>query len=176
MIYVLFTKFSNVNINFEQVLYCFNEPQSNPYINATELQYLQQNIPSTRVVNSTQRLSYLSYPWYEILTSPPLWALITATVQHDWQQSLILNEIHTFVHNLRNFNLWHHFWSGLKILLPLLLNWLVSVLAGILSDLLIQRQILSITEVRKIMTLIGKYNNKKIMKEIKGVTPITIHC
>ena len=158
MVYVLFIKYYNVKINVEQVLYCFNEPQSNPYINATELQYLQQNIPSSRVVNSTQRLAY---PWYEILTSPPLWALITATVQYDWQQSLILNEIHTFVHNLRNFNLWHHFWSGLKILLPLLLNWLVSILAGVLSDFLIQKEILSITEVRKIMTLIGKYNIKK---------------
>lgn len=100
--------------------------------------------------------SHRSYPWYEMLRSPPLWALIMATIEHDWQQSLILNEIYTFVRNLDDFNLRHHFWSGLKILLPLILNWLVSVLAGILSDFMIQRNILSVTEVRKLMTLIGK--------------------
>lgn len=51
--------------------------------------------------------------------------------------------------------------NGLYSSLPYLLMWIVSISTGFLSDWLIVRNYLSITNARKVFTAVGKYQNRE---------------
>ncbi|XP_067626047.1 sialin-like [Eurosta solidaginis] len=133
------------------VFLCHNAPEESPYIQLTEKQYLEKEIVTARRSN----FGNIKTPWKDIFQNLPMWALISATIQYDWSQLQTATEVPQFIKDAKQLPLAQSFISGLQNLMPYMLNWLLSVLSGMLSDVLVNYEIFSVTVMRKIMTFIA---------------------
>lgn len=138
---------------------CYSNPESNPYITESEKQYLHQEITGNR-----SKLNLCPpTPWRQIFSSPPVWAFLTATIHYDWSQLRIMIILPQIWRNIKQCSYSEGFYVCIEYSIPYLLNWLISALAGFLSDFLVNHKILSITTIRKIMTCISKYENNLVL-------------
>ncbi|KAF7643176.1 hypothetical protein LDENG_00244060 [Lucifuga dentata] len=93
-----------------------------------------------------------SVPALQMLLSGPLWAIIITQMCSNWSYYTLLTSLPTYMDNVLHFDLKS---NGFLSALPYLGAWLFSVPSGVIADTLIERQLLSITSVRKIFTLTG---------------------
>ncbi|XP_036328257.1 sialin-like [Rhagoletis pomonella] len=126
---------------------CYNAPEESPFIQETEKQYLQKEIGTVR----RRQQSVTKIPWKGIFQNLPMWAMISATVQYDWTQLQHAAEVPQFIKDAKQLPLTESFISGLQNQLPYVMNWLLSVISGVLADLLVNYEIFSVTVMRKIM-------------------------
>lgn len=91
-----------------------------------------------------------------MLSCRPVWALITATIQQSWTENLFIREIIGILSDLKCSQLWNNLSMILQVLIPFLLNWLISLGSGVMSDILVNRNILDATSCRRIITFMGK--------------------
>ncbi|XP_053959918.1 putative inorganic phosphate cotransporter isoform X1 [Anastrepha ludens] len=131
--------------------FCYSAPEESPFIQLTEKQYLQKEIPTVK-----RRIrGGITTPWKDIFRNLPMWGLIFATVQYDWSQIQYAAEVPQFIRDAKQLPLAENFLNGLQNQMPYIMNWLLSVLSGALSDLLVNYEIFSVTVMRKIMTFVA---------------------
>ncbi|XP_054083321.1 putative inorganic phosphate cotransporter [Zeugodacus cucurbitae] len=130
---------------------CYNTPEENPFIKVTEKQYLQKEIGLiARCRHKTTKT-----PWKEIFRNLPMWALISATIQYDWTQLQHAAEVPQFIRDAKQQTFFENIINGMQNQLPYMMNWLLSVLSGVISDLLVNYEIFSVTVMRKIMAFVA---------------------
>lgn len=83
-------------------------------------------------------------------------ALIAAQVGHNWGLFIIMNDLPKYMNDVLRFSIKA---NGLFTALPYVVLWIVALCTGVLSDLLIKRKYLGITNSRKIFTFICKCNS-----------------
>ncbi|XP_017461029.1 PREDICTED: LOW QUALITY PROTEIN: putative inorganic phosphate cotransporter, partial [Rhagoletis zephyria] len=127
---------------------CYNAPEESPFARETEKQYLQKEIGTVR----RRQQSVKKNPWKAIFKNLPMWAMISATLQYDWTQLQHAAEVPQFIKDAKQLPLTESLISGLQNQLPYVMNWLLSVISGVLADLLVDYEIFSVTVMRKIMT------------------------
>lgn len=93
-------------------------------------------------------------PWGAIITSGPMLALIAAQIGHDWGFFIMVTDLPKYMSDVLQFSIKD---NGIYSALPYLFMWIVSVLTGFLSDWLIVRGYLNITNARKVFTGVGAY-------------------
>lgn len=93
-----------------------------------------------------------SVPVLPMLLSVPLWAIIVTQMCSNWSYYTLLTSLPTYMNNILHFDLKS---NGFLSALPYLGAWLFSVLSGVVADLLIERRVFSVTNVRKLFTLFG---------------------
>lgn len=118
----------------------------------TEKQYLQKEIG---LVERCQHKTTKT-PWKDIFRNLPMWALISATIQYDWTQLQHAAEVPQFIRDAKQEPLIENIINGLQNQMPYIMNWLLSVLSGVISDLLVNYEIFSVTVMRKLMAFVGK--------------------
>ncbi|CAA7406411.1 unnamed protein product [Spirodela intermedia] len=121
----------------------YSSPLEDPDLSSEERKLLLGNNISKEPVTTI--------PWREILSKPPVWALIVSHFCHNWGTFILLTWMPTYYHQVLKFNLTE---SGLFCVLPWLTMALSSNLGGWIADSLVTRG-LSVTTVRKIMQSIG---------------------
>lgn len=106
-------------------------------------------------MGSLKRLSTKLIPWKEIATSCPVWALVACQIGHDWGFFVMAIDLPKYMNDVLQFSVAH---NGFYSSLPFLFMWISSISVGFLGDALIKHGVMSITNCRKLMTAIGKYD------------------
>ncbi|XP_011178049.2 putative inorganic phosphate cotransporter [Zeugodacus cucurbitae] len=123
-----------------------NNPAESKFITKAELDYIVSSQNSTKKVESDERAQKIPVPWHAILTSLPFWALVIARSAHSWGFSTLQAELPSYMKGVLNMDMKKNaFYSAL----PYLAMWCMSYVYLIVSDVLLNRNILSLTAIRK---------------------------
>lgn len=118
-----------------------------PFITEKEKNYL------TRELGKLKRRDDLPPPpWRLILTCPATIALIFAQIGHNWGLFIILNDLPKYMNDVLRFSIEK---NGLYTSFPYVVLWTVGLCTGFLSDFLIKRKYLGLTNSRKLFTSIA---------------------
>lgn len=98
-------------------------------------------------------------PWKAIMTNAPMIALIFAQIGHDWGFYIMVTDLPKYMDNVLRFSIKA---NGLYSSLPYLAMWIVSLSSGYLSDVLVNRGYIGITNARKFFTVLGEFYNLSI--------------
>jgi MFS transporter, ACS family, solute carrier family 17 (sodium-dependent inorganic phosphate cotransporter), other len=132
------------------VLICYKDPESHPFIKESEKDYLR------REMGTLQRDKSLPpTPWKAIFTSVPMMALVCAQIGHDFGFFIMATDLPKYMSDVLRFPIKE---NGLYSSLPYAAMWIVSIGLGFVSDWIIIRKFITITNARKLFTTIGKFN------------------
>lgn len=140
--------FDKQSLFHSQTLTCYNDPESHPFITDRELAYLKCEMGQTKRNNDLPPT-----PWLSILTSIPVWALALGLIGHDWIFYIMSADMPKYLKDVLKLPIEE---IGLYSSLPYLGMWIVSLLSGFVSDLLIVNNVVTITNARKIFSTLGK--------------------
>lgn len=138
-----------------QWLICYNNPESHPFITEREKNFLKRELGELK-----RRDDLPPTPWRAMLTSPPMLALISAQVGHNWGLFIIINDLPKYMNDVLRFSITK---NGFYSSVPYAVLWIVALFTGLLSDVMIKRKTLNITNSRKLFTSIGKYFENLIL-------------
>lgn len=93
-------------------------------------------------------------PWKAILTSMPMIALVCAQIGHDWGFYIMVTDLPKYMADVMQFSIKA---NGVYSSLPYVMMWIVSISSGFVGDWLMTKNILNITNTRKLMTSIGEF-------------------
>ncbi|XP_076292549.1 putative inorganic phosphate cotransporter isoform X2 [Lasioglossum baleicum] len=125
---------------------CYNDPNSHPFISEREKAFLKERMSAHTHEKPP------SVPWRHILTSVPVWALITAQIGHDWGFFTLINDLPKYMSSVLKYSIKS---NGLLSALPYLTMWICSVITSWLADWMITTNLMSRTNVRKLGTTIA---------------------
>lgn len=123
-----------------------NEPSQSKFITTEELNYITAAKNITKELEAGEVQRKVPVPWRAILTSMPLWALVIARSAHSWGFSTLQAEIPSYMKGVLDMDMKK---NALYSALPYLAMWCMSYVYLILSDVLLNRNILSLTAIRK---------------------------
>ncbi|XP_052389732.1 sialin-like isoform X1 [Carassius gibelio] len=125
-----------------------DEPRTHPRISDGEKDYIINSLGSQGKPHGW------SVPVLSMLFSVPLWAIIIPQMCSNWSYYTLLTSLPTYMDTVLHFDLQQ---NSFLSALPYLAGWLFSVGSGVLADNLLERELLSVTAVRKIFTFIGLF-------------------
>ncbi|KAM4630073.1 sialin isoform 2-T2 [Polymixia lowei] len=128
------------------VFYCCDDPRTHRRISEEERDYIINSIGPQGTGHGW------SVPLLPMLMSVPLWAIIISQMCSNWSYYTLLTSLPTYMNNVLHFDLKS---NAFMSALPYLGALLFSVLSGIIADSLIEKELLSITAVRKLFTITG---------------------
>ncbi|XP_034016091.1 sialin [Thalassophryne amazonica] len=127
-------------------IFVADDPHTHRRISKQERDYITNSIGSQGTGHGW------SVPLLAMLLSVPLWAIIITQMCSNWSYYILLTSLPTYMTDILHFDLQS---NGFLSALPYVGSLLVSVLSGIVADKLIERQVFTVTTVRKIFTLAG---------------------
>nr|XP_016945772.1 putative inorganic phosphate cotransporter [Drosophila suzukii] len=172
---------------------CYSTPDHCPFIQSEERDYIKCNTSASLLLTSRERVfrerpdgedvdeeefrreveaaevvSSSGAPWRSMLTSTPLWALVCASMQQEFQQKLpqelqiVLDELKS-----RGTSLSDELSTAIELIAPYVGNWVASLATGRLSDVLIEQEILTRTQTRRLMSWLVFICGSMYMLQIK---------
>ncbi|XP_004520851.1 putative inorganic phosphate cotransporter [Ceratitis capitata] len=123
-----------------------NKPAESRYISAAELNYIQTSQNLNEQVELDEIGQKIQVPWHAISTSLPFWALVVARSAHSWGFSTLQAELPSYMKGVLNMDMKS---NALYSALPYLAMWCMSYVYLIISDILLSRNIVSLTVIRK---------------------------
>ncbi|XP_046750763.1 putative inorganic phosphate cotransporter [Diprion similis] len=130
-------------------LFCYSRPEIHPFITDEEKKYLEETINE---VNTGKQGKKQPIPWRCILSSPPFWALVAASLSHDWGSYVMITNLPKYMSSVLKFSVQS---NGLLSALPFMAKWIVSNASSWLADWLITEKKISRRNARKTFTSIG---------------------
>jgi sugar phosphate permease len=121
----------------------FNTPSQHPRISQQELEYIELNIS-----NAIKENQGMTIPWKSIFTSLPAIAIGVATFGRIWVHYTFIMQGPSFMKNILNFDIQS---NGVISGLPFIFSYFSSVLFCYVADLIVKHNILTLTNVRKLM-------------------------
>ncbi|XP_037051081.1 putative inorganic phosphate cotransporter [Bradysia coprophila] len=128
-------------------LFCSKDPESNRFISEKEKAYLQQEIGTLR-----RDVDLPLAPYRAILTSVPVWAIIISQTGIDFSFYVMTTDLPKYLSDVMRFDVEK---NGLYSSLPQVLNFFSAMGFGVLSDICINRKILSVRNTRRYFTTAG---------------------
>lgn len=125
-----------------------DNPADHPFVSAQEKEYIVRNTIPRKAV------SFRKVPWLRIIGSK---AFISHTIYHtfvNWGFLTLLTMTPKFMKEILCFDINQ---SGVLSALPFIMIWFSTTLSGIVADILINRQIMTRTSVRKLANSIGSF-------------------
>ncbi|XP_066530376.1 sialin [Hoplias malabaricus] len=123
-----------------------DEPRKHPRISSQEKEYIINSIGSEGGSHGW------SVPLLPMLLSVPLWAIIITQMCSNWSYYTLLTSLPTYMDTVLHFDIRQ---NSFLSALPYMGAWLSSVLSGVIADSLLERELLGVTAVRKIFTVVG---------------------
>ncbi|XP_076624577.1 putative inorganic phosphate cotransporter isoform X1 [Colletes latitarsis] len=102
----------------------------------------------------TETEETLSTPWFAMLTSLPMWALLITQAAQNWGFWMLLTKIPSYMGSALGFDIKK---NGIVSSLPYLTAWICSFPISYISDCLIKRNIFTIQTSRKVCNTIGQW-------------------
>ncbi|XP_043479113.1 sialin-like [Leptopilina heterotoma] len=127
----------------------FDTPASHPRISQQELQYIQGSV-SSQVIGESQDLPV---PWKSILTSWPAWSIGITTFGRIWVHYIFIIPGPKYMKTVLGFSIQA---NGILSGAPFICSYLSSVVFCYIADLLVRRQLMTLTNVRKIFTALSQ--------------------
>ncbi|XP_050679114.1 putative inorganic phosphate cotransporter [Leptidea sinapis] len=127
-------------------LYGSSSPEQSRHISAEELSYIQVSL------GTGGKPKRHPVPWRRLATCLPFWAAVVAHGGQNWGFFTLMTEMPTYMAKVLNFKLTQ---NGLLSSLPYLVMYLLSFPMGMMTDLIIRRGWLSISNTRKLSNSIG---------------------
>lgn len=124
----------------------FDLPSEHPRISQKELRYIERNVSAEIQVSR-------KVPWKAVITSLPVWSIIIASFGRVWLHTTFYMQGPSFMKNILNFDIKN---NGVMSGLPFLFSYLTSVVFCIIADISVKHAILSLTNIRKLMTGISQ--------------------
>ncbi|XP_053609910.1 putative inorganic phosphate cotransporter [Plodia interpunctella] len=121
-------------------------PEQSKFMKEDELLYIQRSLGR---VGEQKRFPT---PWLKIMTSLPFWAVIIAHCGQNWGFFTLMTEMPTYMSKVLNMELKS---NGILSSLPYLAMFLLSFSMGAMTDLILRRSWLSVTNTRKLFNSIG---------------------
>ncbi|XP_068151430.1 putative inorganic phosphate cotransporter isoform X2 [Drosophila tropicalis] len=136
---------------------CYSKPDNCPYIKSEEKDYIKSQVSDTLIFSAQDGNAMATIPpppWRSMLLSTPVWALISASMQHDWSRPELSQELQDVLQELKaqGSTMWDEVVASLTLTAPHIGNWVASLSTGSLSDFLISEGILSRTQTRRLMS------------------------
>lgn len=126
----------------------FNTPAEHPRITTAELKYIELNI-SKEIKDGIG----MKVPWLKIFTSLPTWSIGVTTFGRIWVHYTFIMGGPMYMSNILHFSIQK---NGLLSGLPFLCSYISSVFFCWIADVLVQRQVMRLTNVRKLFTAISQ--------------------
>ncbi|CAB3221216.1 unnamed protein product [Arctia plantaginis] len=128
------------------IIYGADSPETSRLIKPEEVLYIQKSLGRVG-----QQKKYPT-PWLKILTSLPFWAIIVAHCGQNWGFYTLMTEMPTYMAKVLNVNLKN---NGILSSLPYLAMYLLSFVMGAMTDVIIRKNWLTVTNTRKLFNSIG---------------------
>ncbi|KAK6630480.1 hypothetical protein RUM43_014825 [Polyplax serrata] len=128
--------------------FAFDEPENHPRISVQELEYIRKHIGST-VVTSKKKV----VPWKKVLTSMPTWCIGITTFGRIWVHYTFMIPGPKYMKTILGLNIQE---NGLISGAPFISSYLSSVVFCYIADKLHTKNILSLTNIRKINTALSQ--------------------
>ncbi|XP_058467568.1 sialin [Malaya genurostris] len=129
-------------------LLAFNTPQEHPRITPEELEYIELNV-SEDIKNGQG----MKVPWKKIFTSMPVWAIGLTTFGRIWVHYTFIMSGPEYMQKILCFDIKE---NGLLSGTPFLCSYLSSVLFCYIADYLMDKQLMTLTNVRKLFTALSQ--------------------
>ncbi|XP_063625718.1 sialin isoform X1 [Cydia splendana] len=123
----------------------YDTPAEHPRISDTERNYLLKVLPQDE--NATK--GHMPVPWCQMLTSPPVWAIIITHGCSVFGYFTVVNQLPTYIESILHYSIKH---NGLLSSLPYLGKYLCALASSVLADSLRRSGRLSTTSARKLFT------------------------
>lgn len=157
-----------------QMLLCYSEPESHPFIDAEEKNYLAEELDHHRKHHDAD--SRPDTPWKAIFTSPPVLALIWVSVRqtardlyefkrkmemkfsylvqcaYDWSHYVVTTDLPKYMNDVLHVSIEK---NSIYSSLPRVISLVVALTAGYLCDWMTAQRDLTITNVRKTFIFLG---------------------
>ncbi|CAF1030732.1 unnamed protein product [Adineta ricciae] len=127
-----------------------DSPREHRYINEIEKNFILEH--TRKNIRSKDDNSHT--PWHALLTSSACWALFVIHTCSNWGTYTFLTSIPKYMDEVLGFDIKS---NGILSALPYGSQWLVINLSGVLADLIIRRKILTVTQTRKLFTVLGNF-------------------
>ncbi|XP_015589665.1 sialin [Cephus cinctus] len=127
----------------------FDTPSTHPRISQQELRYIQGSL-GNQVVGASESMPV---PWKSILSSWPAWAIGITTFGRIWVHYVFIIPGPMYMKTVLGFSIQA---NGVLSGAPFICSYLSSVVFCYVADVLVTRQILSLTNVRKIFTALSQ--------------------
>lgn len=129
-------------------LLAFNTPREHPRISKEELDYIELNV--SHEIKDGQGMKV---PWKSIFTSLPAWSIGITTFGRIWVHYQFIMSGPIYMKHILGFNIQS---NGLLSGLPFLCSYISSVLFCAIADKLVQHNIMTLTNIRKLFTAISQ--------------------
>lgn len=126
----------------------FNTPDEHPRITKKELQYIEVNV--SQEIKDGQGMKV---PWKAIFTSLPVWAIGITTFGRIWVHYQFIMSGPSYMKSILGFSIQE---NGLLSGTPFLFSYVSSVFFCYLADVIVSRNILNLTNTRKVFTAISQ--------------------
>lgn len=139
-----------LSLQFEvssQSILCSKDPESNRFITVEEKNYLRKEIGVLE-----RDLNLPITPFKAILTSVPVWAIIISQTGIDFSFYVMTTDLPKYLSDVMRFDVEK---NGLYSSLPQILNFFSSMSFGLLSDICVNKEYLSVRNTRRIFTTTG---------------------
>lgn len=132
-----------------QLLFCSKDPESNRFITEQEKNYLRKEIGVLE-----RDTSLPSTPFKAILTSVPVWAIIISQTGMDFSFYVMTTDLPKYFSDVMRFDVEK---NGLYNSLPQMLNFFSAMGFGLISDICINKEYLSVRNTRRVFTSTGEW-------------------
>ncbi|CAF2083345.1 unnamed protein product [Rotaria magnacalcarata] len=131
------------------ILIYVDSPNNHTYISTIEKKFILEN--TQQLSNNNDRFHT---PWRAILTSSVCWALFIMHTCSNWGTYTFLTSIPKYMDEVLGFDIKS---NGIFSALLYASQWLSINLSGIIADMLIHKKLLSITQTRKLINILGSF-------------------
>ena len=128
-------------------LFVFDTPDTHPRISKEEREHINNEL--RKVVNSEDTLTI---PWKSIVKSVPFWGLMITDSANTWGMFTLLTNTPTYMKNVQGLDIKS---NGLLSGLPFISRYIGAVTISPFADLIMKREWLSTTNVRRLFNSIG---------------------
>jgi ACS family sodium-dependent inorganic phosphate cotransporter-like MFS transporter 5 len=129
-------------------LLAFDSPEMHPRISLSEQQYIKENTVNTYAASRKQAV-----PWKAILTSPHAWSIGVTTFGRIWVHYTFIIPGPKYMKSILGFSIEK---NGLLSGAPFICSYVASVFFCYTADKLVTKNIMSLTNVRKVMTALSQ--------------------
>ncbi|KAF2897077.1 hypothetical protein ILUMI_09104 [Ignelater luminosus] len=129
-------------------LLAFDSPETHPRISLSEQQYIRENTVNTYTASRQRKV-----PWGSIFRSMPAWSIGITTFGRIWVHYTFIIPGPKYMKSILGFSIEK---NGVLSGSPFICSYLASVAFCYIADKLVTRNILSLTNVRKIFTALAQ--------------------
>ncbi|XP_067634381.1 putative inorganic phosphate cotransporter isoform X2 [Eurosta solidaginis] len=128
------------------LIFSADQPNESKFISKDELNYINLLKNVSKVVEAGGVERKVPVPWRAILTSIPVWALVIVRSCHSWGFNTLQAQIPSYMKGVLKMDMSQ---NALYSALPYLTMWCMSYVYLIVSDMLLNHNLLSLTALRK---------------------------